>query len=104
MDTNFGYSVYAVNNQEENQTYEEECEFTKFEGVKLLAPESGNSYEIRVEPGEVKMIIMRLDCNGYSMSKSYSNRFLKNDKALYSDCLQIGEVEYRGEGIAQYLL
>lgn len=50
------------------------------------------------------MIIMKMNCNGYTMSKSYSNRFLKNDQALFIDCLKQGEIEFRAEGIAQYLL
>ena len=93
-----------MNNQEANITYEEDAEFPDFEGVELLAPASGNTFHLRVEPGELKMVVMRMACNGFKLSKSYSNKFLKNDKALYDDCLAQGEVEFRGEGIAQYIL
>jgi hypothetical protein len=79
VSTNFGYSAYVVNNQEANITYEEDAEFPEFEGVELLAPEKGNRFLLRAEPGEVKMIVMKMACNGYTMSKSYSNRILKND-------------------------
>lgn len=100
MSTDFGYSAYVVNNQEENITYEEDAEFPEFDGVELLAPEKGNKFFLRAEPGELKMIIMKMACNGYTMNKSYSNRILKNDQALFNDCLKQGEIEFRGEGIA----
>lgn len=83
VSTEFGYSAYVVNNGEANITYEEDAEFPDFEGVRLLAPAKGNTFQLRVEPGELKMVVMRMACNGFKLAKSYSNRFLKNDKALY---------------------
>lgn len=100
VSTDFGYSAYVVNNGEANITYEEDAEFPEFEGVQLLAPETGNTFQLRAEPGELKMVVMRMACNGFKLAKSYSNRFLKNDKALYADCLAQGEAEFRAEGIA----
>lgn len=104
VSTDFGYSAYVVNNGEQNITYEEDAEFPDFEGVELLAPGKGNAFQLTVAPSELKMVVMRMACNGFKMSKSYSSKFLKNDKALYEECVTQGEAEGRAEGITQFIL
>lgn len=99
VSTDFGYSAYVVDNGETNLTYEEEAEFPEFEGVELLPPEQGSAFRLRAGPGELQMVVMRMACNGYKLSKSYSSKFLKDDKALYADCLAQGEAEFRADNI-----
>jgi len=100
----FNYNAYMINNGEKNQAYEEEADFPEFENVELLSPEKGNAFKIYVEPGEARMVLMKYACNGYNMSKSYSYKMIKNEQALYQECLEHGDVEERGAGISNYLL
>ena len=59
--TEFGYRMYKVQNNSDD-TYCEEMEYPKFEGMELLPPESGNGYNIKLESKTQKNVIIRLNC------------------------------------------
>ena len=102
--TDFGYQGYVVRNGSGSATYEEDAEYPKFDGVEFLPPHKGNKYLLTAEPGQTSIVIMRMNLKSYQLSKSYSYKVLKNDNALFDECLAEGEVEFRGENIAQYIL
>lgn len=64
--------MYQIQNNESELVYLETADFMQFENVELLPPEEGKSYKVKVESGETKHIIIKLGCNGFSLSKSYS--------------------------------
>jgi len=43
-----------IENKEKELAYIETADFLKFHKVELLAPEQGNSYKVKVAPGEKK--------------------------------------------------
>jgi hypothetical protein len=74
MSDNFtpeGYAyIYFVNN-EEDSTMVEDVKYTKFDGLKLLAPFSGSSYMVEIKAGEDKIVLIkRIDLNGFSLAYS----------------------------------
>mmetsp|Transcript_15663 Transcript_15663/g.24003 ORF Transcript_15663/g.24003 Transcript_15663/m.24003 type:complete len:257 (+) Transcript_15663:912-1682(+) len=73
VDIDSGYQMYCIKNQHDANTYTESVEYTKFEGLQLLPPEGGNTFDIEVKAGETKVVVMRQSCKGFSMSKSYSS-------------------------------
>ena len=46
------YSFYISKNDHDSIGYKQNVEFTTFENIELLTPESGNSYEVDIGPGE----------------------------------------------------
>lgn len=54
-----GYAYIYFNNNEEDSTLLEDVKYTKFNGLKLLPPNSGSSYFVQVEPNTDKMILMK---------------------------------------------
>lgn len=49
-DSKEGYAFVFVDNKAQNQGYSESVTFTKFDGLKLLPPFSGQEYKISVQP------------------------------------------------------
>ena len=96
--------VYMIQNGEMGSSYEETATFPTFEGLELMAPESGNGFKVTVPPQYSRLIIIKQSVNGYSMSKKYSYRLLMGENALYKQCLAEGKRKERAPGINQYLL
>ena len=64
----FGYLMIVIKNGSQSSTYKENVEFPKFEGLTLVDPEEGNGYEIAVEAGETKVVLIKQECRGYGYS------------------------------------
>lgn len=90
--TDFGYHVYAIDNQSSDATYNERAEFPLFEGMEMIAPERKNNYEVTVNAGEQRLILMRQDCNGFNLSKSFFHKLILGEQQLIQKCLNEGSV------------
>jgi len=102
--TDFAYAMYRIENKEAELAYVETAEFLKLDKVKLLGPENGSKYQIKVNPGETRDIVVRFGCNGFNIQKTYSYILVKTDEALYTQCLEDGQRQERGAGIALHIL
>ena len=102
--TDFAYAMYRIENKEAELSYVETAEFLKLDKVKLLGPENGSKYQIKVNPGETRDIVVRFGCNGFNIQKTYSYILVKSDEALYTQCLEDGQRQERGAGIALHIL
>lgn len=96
--------MYQIQNNESELVYLETADFMQFENVELLPPEEGKSYKVKVESGETKHIIIKLGCNGFSLSKSFSYILYKKQEALIKDCLANGQMQERADNITQHML
>lgn len=68
QDEGYGF-IYIVNDSKE-ATFKEVVKYTNFQGLKLLKPQFGSSYDIEVKPGQTKMILLWCDSEGYGMGSS----------------------------------
>lgn len=78
--------------------------YPSFEGLTLLAPESGQGYQINVKAGESRIMLIKQECNGFSYSSSFSEQVLMSDESLIEKCLAEGTQNDRAEGIYQKYL
>jgi len=60
-DTKMGYGCMYYENNSEFCTLQEKVEFTKFKGMSLMPPFSGNGYEVTVPPHSTKVVVLRRD-------------------------------------------
>ena len=91
LNTDCGYMVFGWVNQEAVFSYQEECEFKKFEGAKTIQPfkwspaqghfglsVSQAGYKAKILPGEKKIVILEieLDAAQFAMSQAMKMRFV----------------------------
>jgi len=60
-ETKSGYGCMYYQNDSEFCTLKEEVTFTKFQGLTLMPPYSGNSYEVTVPPRSRKAVVLKRD-------------------------------------------
>ena len=53
----YGYVLYSNKSQE--STIQETVTYNKFEGLALVKPYKDQSYEVKVGPGESKVVVIR---------------------------------------------
>lgn len=99
-----GYITYMIKNEDEESTYKESMSYPTFDGCTMCEPESGAGYEAVVEAGQTKIILIKLECNGYSMASSFSSMVIKGDNSLIQQCIEEGEKNERAPGIFQCYL
>lgn len=64
-----GYGFVHVVNNDTSSSYKESVNYLKFEGLELMKPYKGSSYDLMVKPGESKTVVIRqVEPSGYSMS------------------------------------
>ena len=79
-----GYYFTYIVNQDEKYTYNEECNYSAFEGCTLIDNHQGNdncfiepaTYKMQVGPGQAKLVIVEVAASGYSMASSKQASFL----------------------------
>ncbi len=60
-----------LENKSVGSTVRECVTYTKFEGLKLMKPYKGESYELEVKPGESKtLLIKQVDNKGYALASA----------------------------------
>jgi hypothetical protein len=90
--TDYRYLMRLINNIEGSEvTYNLNMTYPKFEGMTLLPPFSGQGYDISLKPKSVQVVMIKLDCKGYSYSSSYSESLVYSDEALVEKCLEQSE-------------
>jgi len=73
-DLGYGFIYYQ---NKSNKTLNETINFTTLEGLKLVKPNRGSQYSIKVAPGEEKIVLLKCDpnCDGYRQSFSEKSTF-----------------------------
>lgn len=66
-----GYCFIYFSNLEEYATYKETCKFTLFEGLRLLPPHFGSSYEVVVPPQSEAFVLIQIVDQGWTMKSSF---------------------------------
>ena len=89
----------VANNDPAGATYKLKMRYPKFEGMTLLPPQEGSAYELSVEAGEQQIVIIRLDCKGYSFASSFSQQIILSQASLVQKCLAEGGTSERADGI-----
>ena len=96
LKTDYRYLMTMIYNEDPaGATYNLNMTYPKFKGMTLLPPFSGEGYEVSVKSGESKVIMIKLDCKGYSYSSSYSDSIILSDEALVQKCLDESEAQER---------
>lgn len=67
-----GYGFIHVVNGSKTATFKEKVNYTNFKGLKMCKPQQGQGYDITVEPGKQKTVLIWCDPEGYAMSSSSS--------------------------------
>jgi len=70
-DEGYGF-IYYQNN--EKKTLNEVIEFTELVGLKLCKPFRGQQYQIKVAPGEEKIVLLKIDPQSEEIKQSYSEK------------------------------
>jgi len=83
--TDFAYAMYRIENKEVENAYVETAEFLKLDKVKLLGPENGSKYQIKVNPGETRDIVVRFGCNGFNIKRLTLTSLSKQTKLFTSN-------------------
>ena len=66
-----GYTYIYLENKEEDSTLLNDVKYTQFEGLVLLPPYSGTSYNLQVGPGEDKIVLIKqIDLYGFNLVSS----------------------------------
>ena len=66
-----GYCFIYFSNMESHATYRETCRFTAFEGLRLLPPHFGTTYEIEVPPQSEAFVLIQITDPGWTMKSSF---------------------------------
>jgi calpain-15 len=71
----YGYIFYQ---NKSNKTLNESITFNVLEGLKLVKPYRGRQYDIKISPGEEKVVLLKCnpDCDGYRQSFSERSNFI----------------------------
>eukprot|EP00347_Sterkiella_histriomuscorum_P017724 403348238 len=90
----FGFVVY--NNLSQDSTLTETITYSKFDGLELMKPYKGQSYDVLVGPKEKKIVLIRqVDPYGYSMSSSTSSSIQFSTEKLKRLCKEEGKLTKR---------
>ena len=91
-----GYTYIYIENNEKDITLIESVSYTKFENLKLLEPFKGTSYNVKVEPGQTQIILIKqLELSGYKLVFSYHSNFLFEKDTLLKLTKTQGKKNYR---------
>jgi hypothetical protein len=90
-----GYGFIYIKNDEESATFKEECNFTKFQGLKLMKPQFQQSYDIIVPPKSDKLVLIRCSPEGYSLSMSLTTSVVQGGTKLRELTKSEGTVKER---------
>jgi calpain-15 len=71
-----GYKFIVVKNEDEENTYLEECKFTAFEGAKVVGENvtnRGRGYRFAVGPGHTGFLFVQTELGGFEVTGDYSS-------------------------------
>jgi len=79
-----------IQNNDKEATYKETVEYQTFDGLTMISPDQGNSYDVKVKPGEERIILIRAAIKGFATSASMMSSVILGDTALRKKCLEEG--------------
>ena len=79
-----------IQNNDKEATYKEAVEYQTFDGLTMISPDQGNSYDVIVKPGEERIILIRAAIKGFATSASMMSSVILGDTALRKKCLEEG--------------
>ena len=89
-----GYNFVVVVNEEAEAKYVEKVQYKVLDGLELLgAYAGGKSYEMTVEPGEAKCVVLRASFEGFGISAATSQVVFHGTTILRELCLQANQKE-----------
>jgi hypothetical protein len=83
-----GYKFIVVKNEDEENTYMEECKFTAFEGAKVVGENvtnRGRGYRFAVGPGHTGFLFVQTALDGFEVTGEYSSeaKVLEREEAAH---------------------
>ena len=92
-----GFLYIYIENDENGTIFVENVNYTTFEGLELLKPFSGTSYNVEVESGSSQIILIKQLKNDYKIEYSYHNNFIYTEERLKELTLTKGRKTQRKE-------
>ena len=77
-----GYGYNYFENFSSGAIIKEIVNYTTLEGLKLMEPYRGTSYEVNVKPGETKIVLLKQTSKNYNLSFSYSSNIIYLESEL----------------------
>jgi len=96
-----GYLWTIVDNGEKDKKFKQVVNYTKFEGLTLMPPYSGTSYELNCEPGNSACVVIKCNIDGHAYTEQISEQIIMPDDSLIDLCLSKGSPCERAPGIVQ---
>ena len=91
-----GYGFVHIVNDEKSCSYKETVQYQKFDGLELMKPHKGTSYDLKVGPGEKKTVLIRQKlATGFSMSSCMQNGVIYAKEKLMELCKTSGKKTQR---------
>ena len=95
--TDFGYDFFEYQNSNEKIKYFETFTFPKDQGLQIVAPDTGEKYDLELVKGQTKIVILRLTHNIYENSKGKTFNMVLGDDDLIQHCLASEDMIVRNE-------
>lgn len=96
LQTDFKYMAIVWSNEQDLMDYHEKEEFEPFDNVELLNPEKGNTFNVKVEPYQRRMVVFRQQQEGSVMRGKPKIKIKTNQEAILQKCIQEGKVIKKG--------
>lgn len=96
LQTEFKYMAIVWSNEQDLMDYHEKEEFEPFDNVELLHPEKGNTFNVKVEPYQRRMVVFRQQQEGAVMRGKPKIKIKTNQEAILQKCIQEGKVIKKG--------
>lgn len=95
----YGYNFFCNNSL--NASIKEVVTYTRFQGLELVKPFSGDGYEVLVKPQEKKIVLLRqTNPTSYNLSFTFSSTILLNTEALKQRAQKIGKLTIRKDPVS----
>lgn len=94
----YGYNFFCNNSK--HASIKEVVTYTRFQGLELVKPFSGDGYEVLVKPQEKKIVLLRqTNPTSYNLSFTFSSTILLNTEALKQRAIQQGKLTVRKDPV-----
>lgn len=99
----YGYNFFC--NDSMVASIKEVVTYTKFQGLELVKPFSGDGYEVLVKPQEKRIVLLRqTNPTSYNLSFTFSSTILLNTEALKQRALSQGKLTQRKDPVTNQLV
>jgi len=95
----YGYNFFCNNSL--NASIKEVVTYTRFQGLELVKPFSGDGYEVLVKPQQNKIVLLRqTNPTSYNLSFTFSSTILLNTEALKHRAQSKGKLTVRKDPVS----